>query len=499
MRFDLSVWELVRLAWRRRWRFVAFAAVPILAAIAFCAVTPAKYDASAALIVAAGHAASLEPAADRIVNLTRQDRIVNAKVAILDSEYVIRRTIEDIGPAILYPELSARLLGALVEQVFLLGQPFFLRGAPAAAAEIGQRQELIDAAFILARRALRIESKPNSDIVRIVFRHGDPDLAARFANRHAENFIQRDLALGGMQSAATFLREQQAKHIATLRETAAALSGFAKTHQIYAVEEQRRLTLRRHSELAGAMAATRSAAAEKEEQVRSIAAQLALMKPISGIPEVARLSNAAATATPSPPATGKPPLATQPRDRDVAGSEMLTRDPPLLLVRVYQDTIQGLVRANSELAGIKAVEENQAREIARTEAELIELGEKEAEFLRLQAAVAQARENAEAYARKSAMQQVEADMSARNLSSIVIAQPASPPVEAAFPNVVLILLLGTASGILLGLTAVLAPAWAPRRQSAPADPPVLAWPTARRDALGGVAHIAPARRAGRAG
>jgi len=224
------------------------------------------------------------------------------------------------------------------------------------------------------------------------------------------------------------------------------------------------------------------------------------MKPVSQLPHIARLPNAPTSATeaaaPKGPNAAAPKNAKSADAERAAGGSILTKDPPMLLVRVYQDTIQNLVKTNSEIAGLKAAQDSQRRELVSIDAELTQLSANEAEFERLRLEVTQAKERVEAYAKRAAAQQSEEAMHAGKLTNIQVVQPATIPIEASFPKPKIVIALGLISGIILGLAAALLAGliWdRPREPAGSAVQPHAAVGDDVRPKIGQIARFVPRR------
>ena len=126
-------------------------------------------------------------------------------------------------------------------------------------------------------------------------------------------------------------------------------------------------------------------------------------------------------------------------------------DPPLLLVRVYQDTIASLVRLQTELAGLRALELHQKNTLRKLDEELGSIMSKEAQFYRLQQEVIDLKANDEAFTKKLTELQVSQDLNAKKLSSVQVIQDATMPLGPVRPWTVLALGLGICAAPFLAM------------------------------------------------
>jgi uncharacterized protein involved in exopolysaccharide biosynthesis len=125
------------------------------------------------------------------------------------------------------------------------------------------------------------------------------------------------------------------------------------------------------------------------------------------------------------------------------------------MVRVYQDTVQTLVRLRSETAGFRALHEQQGRELAKVDEELRALTANEAKFESLKREVELAHRRVDLYAKKASEQQLEADLNANRFSSIRVVQAATMPLEPVFPKRHLLIPLALLVGVIGGVGAAM--------------------------------------------
>ena len=111
-----------------------------------------------------------------------------------------------------------------------------------------------------------------------------------------------------------------------------------------------------------------------------------------------------------------------------------SNNPPLLMIRVYQETMVNLFKLNAELAGALATQQQQENEAANLTEELNTLSSNEREFLLRRRALDQAAANSDLYSRRMVEEQINSELSAAKISSLRILQSAAVPVRAVFPN-----------------------------------------------------------------
>jgi uncharacterized protein involved in exopolysaccharide biosynthesis len=128
-------------------------------------------------------------------------------------------------------------------------------------------------------------------------------------------------------------------------------------------------------------------------------------------------------------------------------------DPPLLLIKVYQDSMVTLFKTSADLQGSQAIEIEQIAEIKKIKADLDSLAQKEQDFLRLTRAIANATYNADVYAKRSVEEQINAESSAERFSSLKVIQKANVPLRPVTPNYPLVTLAAAVGSGLVGVGA----------------------------------------------
>ena len=289
--------------------------------------------------------------------------------------------------------------------------------------------------------ALSVKGELNSDIIRIAFRNKDPVVAANFANAVAQTFVDRQLALQSKPGATDFFRHQWERFEEDVKRASGELETFSISTGIYAADDQRQLLLRRLSDLSTAAALNRGSISDKAGQRQSLADQLRKLAPVARSPYVSALVDTLSLDRNAP----------APRASDSRIIDDRSSDPPLLLIKVYQESMAALFKVNSDLAGAQNMQKQQVDEVANLTAELAMLSENEQKFARLKRAVGQATLNADLYERRMVEEQINAASNDAKFSSIKVLQKATIPLKPAFPNYVLVtafaVMLGGAAGL----------------------------------------------------
>jgi uncharacterized protein involved in exopolysaccharide biosynthesis len=307
-----------------------------------------------------------------------------------------------------------------------------------------------DSAYVEAWKAITVRPEPKTDMLRISYRNPDPETTAAFLNTLVQKYIARYVELTSKPNTVNFMEMHKGRAEEEFAEASAALAEFSKAEQIYSADEQQRLLLLRHSELQSALAGTTGLIGEKEAQIREISRQLVNMKLQDVSPQISALIRDTRKLRSDPaPETPTKDAAT----KDVA-TIFTASEPPLLLVRVYQDTLESLVRTNSEFSGLRDLVGHQQNELTRIEEKLANISSRRAEFEHLKRNVDLAKVSADSFARRSVDQQVDLSLSLQNILRLQVVQEATVAINPVFPTRTLIIGSGVISGLIAAFVFV---------------------------------------------
>ena len=420
---ERGIRSLAVAAWLHKFLFVLTASVVFALVIVGALAIQPVYEGATLLI---GGQSNPELAADG----TRRPAETSASLArVAESEEVVGEAIDRVGLETLVQNISPNSVSRF-ERLRRLVFP----SAEAPRAELSQR----DLFLPRIKQALSVRADTTTDIVRIAFRHPDPAVAANFANAVAQTFVDRQVALQARPGAAEFFLRQRKRFDDEVKRASDALEKFSAASGIYAVGDQQAMLLKRLSDLASALALTRGSIAEKTGQRQALADQLRKLAPVTRSAYVSSLVDQLAPDRPAARA-------------GVTALDDRTADPPLLLVKVYQDSMVELFKINADLAGVQSLQRQQTDEMARLASELGSLSGSGQTYAALKRSVDQATYNSDLYARRMVEEQITAESNAAKLSSVKVLQKATVPVRPVFPNYVLVTLaaaaLGSAAGV----------------------------------------------------
>ncbi len=174
---------------------------------------------------------------------------MNSEVEILKSRSLIEQVLTRLGPTSIYPEQKKWL-------------PAF--GVPKSHAEL-----LADAyknALRLLENNLKIDGIKKTNIIRISFRHTDPDICAKVVNTLSELYLAQHLKIHQASLSLDFLRAQNSKTLDDLSNAETALINFKQRNRIIDPADQKKLLLAKEADLQAELLRTESM--ETETQTR---------------------------------------------------------------------------------------------------------------------------------------------------------------------------------------------------------------------------------------
>lgn len=231
--------DSVRALLRRQQRVMALAAVVVAAllGIALAMQTP-LFESTALLLVKFGRELVYQPQVGDTQAFSQRDKqaVLNSEVAILLSQPVMENVVRDVGLATLYPDLAERLagLGATPED-------------PAARAEI-ESPIYVEAASRLMQ-SLTAQALPEAHVIRIAYRHPDPEVAADTVNAAVDRFTEKHLEAFAEPELVNFLTARVEEFRTRLDESEQALRDFETEHRAFALEDPQGTLLRRREEV----------------------------------------------------------------------------------------------------------------------------------------------------------------------------------------------------------------------------------------------------------
>jgi len=439
--------NMLPILWRRR--RVIYSAVLIAAGAAFlfyCLIGE-RYEPYTLLRVGQGikdrsASATGGPFGENVDLVSRIDSL--ARIGKVD--HVIRLAAQRVGPHRLFRVSEVTLSSKLYKAAASLDFSGLYGQSDAAQTRQNENNSTdLDQEGISALRDLVIaRPEGRSDLLRISFRHPDPAVAAEFLNELANALVATQADLVHIPGADIFFQQQSKRLEQEAEKAGSDLRNFSVSASIYSVVDQRSLLLKRADDLSSQIAATRGSIEDRKGQRQAIADQLHVLRPVNQSKTVTGIVNNL-------------------RGRDARDSENAVGNvpafeeaPPLLLVKVYQDAMASLLKANTDLNGLLRLEKLLVAELEKINGELASLSSKEAEYEGLKRVLVRASAAADHYGSRVIDEQINLDIAKKaQLSSVRVVQVAEKPIQPVFPRMMHLVALALAGGTALGSAIVL--------------------------------------------
>lgn len=444
---ELLLATKVLIAALRRRKVVALAVfLTVLAASLFAyQLVGRRYNAEALLLVGNG----VKDSESRSVVDSRSivdPTGINSLARLAETDDVVRKAANKVGLQRLFPKLDRMipddgpLISILREPAAKLGLEHLLP------AHHTRRND--DILISMLRRSMSVQPEGKTDLLKISFPHRDPVIAAEFVNALADALVAKQVELLNVPGAFQFFDVQRKQLQEEVQKAASRLESFSAAVSIYSINDQRTLLLNRADQLAQSLSSTQGSIVELQGRKGALTDQLLRLKPVTQSQYVSGLVSSLG-ATNVERAEGG--ARTSPAERS------LTEAPPLLLIRVYQDTMDALFKVSADFAGAKNREAHVGTELQRVNNELAALSSREADYNRLSRDLALAVTAAEGYAKRTTEERINTSLANARISGLRIAQLARPPASPAFPQLIVFLALGLVGGIVLASAAALLP------------------------------------------
>ena len=469
----LSLYDIVRVACRRKWPALTVLAIAVLGAVLYAAFTPPTYVASSRILVRIGRE-KLSPLT--VTNVPTANFVFSERPENINDEIEILRS-----PAVLdraYPALRDRLaqMSHAVENPPAadgVGATFAasLRGAKRTAASWARA--VIEAAkqpayaLGLARRvppevslrevlasSLLVTSIKETNVIVLGFAWHDPDFASFALNAIAEAYKQERLRVhANLSGAVEFYRSQKARMDAELTELDHGIDAQAASSGVSDPLAEKQLSLT----LIGALEHEQADAQLTEQQTRARIADL--QRAVQGgaewpdtpgianvnLPGLADLDSryGALTGTRNGLLTQFKPGAREIRDLDQQIAQ-LRQQKLRSLLGYYQDRVQSA----------QQTQEAAAQRLREARGRMERMGAVATQYMTLQDRREQLLTQLKAYRKQIEDLTLQQSLNEGDFASVTMLGPATPPSLPAGPRNSLIIGLAAAFGLILGLAMI---------------------------------------------
>lgn len=208
---------------------------------------------------------------------------INSEIELIVSRPLIEKVIESVGPTVIYEDLidkESGILGGLREKLYRLlnylgnmigkssedGQPFILTGS-------GRLSDQ-DAAFLRAKKALKVKGIKNSRIIEISFKHKDPQISAMVLKELVNAYLEVRTHIHKNTESYAFFKEQSENLKKKVRQNEYELKDFKEQNDVVALDEERTLLLKNKADLQAELNTSLSQKIETENRIRQILGQI---------------------------------------------------------------------------------------------------------------------------------------------------------------------------------------------------------------------------------
>lgn len=254
--------DFITLLWREKWLMIVIFVVLFGLGAAAAMTMKKSYPASASILVRLGQEYVYEPRAGDAARgaVPDTDQVIQSESEILGSAELRIRTIQAVGLGRIYPKLAEKYAGA----------------DPA-----GKRRILEEAADGMSKD-MAIQTAPDTSVIRLTYKHADPEVAAKVLNTLMEQYLvyRRAVLLDGSGGA---IAKEQANFEGRLAEADAAYQAFLDNNGIGDFASQKTSLATLQAQIETQKYATDAQLEDRTGRLATLEAQLAGVSPEIGL------------------------------------------------------------------------------------------------------------------------------------------------------------------------------------------------------------------------
>lgn len=246
-----SLRDLAYVFFRRKWVILGVFLSTVIPVTVYMLLIPPLYEATARLLVKPGReniyvspVGSPEGMHPPTI-IQRVSEVINSEIQIIESRVLIRRVVEEMGVARLFPHM-------------------LLEDSQAADAKESLRFE---AAVNRALHDLSAERVKATDVIEVGFKSYNPDMSANFIDRLIDLYLERHLEVHQSGQSYEFFRTQSAQLEQKLKTAARRLADFKKRYGIVSFDERKDLTLSKYMGVNAAIKDNDTAIKETQKRI----------------------------------------------------------------------------------------------------------------------------------------------------------------------------------------------------------------------------------------
>jgi capsular exopolysaccharide synthesis family protein len=248
-----SLRDLVYVLFRRKWIIIGVLLATVIPVTIYMICMPPAYEARSSLLIKPGReniyvAPVGSPEGTHPPTIVqRVAEVINSEIEILRSQVLIRRVVEQLRVAGLFPD---RLPA----------------GSTVADAE-DEESLPIEVAVNRALRNLSVERVKGTDVIEVAFRSHDSDIPANFVNTLVDRYLERHLEVHRSTQSYEFFKTQSKQLEQELQTAARRLADFKKKYGIVSFDQLKLLTLEKYADVNAAQKENEAAIKEAQKRI----------------------------------------------------------------------------------------------------------------------------------------------------------------------------------------------------------------------------------------
>ena len=227
--------DFLNIIFKRRLLFLLFFILTFATVTLATLMVKPVYEASARLLVETGNERVYVPATasgDLVVNINREAEI-NSEVEILKSKSLVKEVVTVLGATSIYPELGKQARGILATIL----------------PEIKDDKSLLEKAQLALQKKLRIRGIKKSNVIKVSFKHIDPQMATDVVNTLTNLYLVRRQDVHSLSQSRKFFLQQTEFLKQRLTKAQVKLEQLKRAHNVANFEEQQKILLQRMHDL----------------------------------------------------------------------------------------------------------------------------------------------------------------------------------------------------------------------------------------------------------
>ncbi len=246
-----SLRDLARVFFGRKWVIIAVFLSTVIPVTVYTFLIPPTYEAESLLLVKPGReniyvspVGSPEGMHPPTI-VQRVAEVINSEIQIIRSRVLIRRVLEKIGIARLFPDMSPE---------------------NSVATHTGETP-ISESAVNQALQNLSAERVKATDVIEVAFRSYDPDISAYFVTTLVDSFLQRHLEVHQSGKSYDFFKAQSAQLEQKLKAAARKLAAYKKKYGIVSFNERKGLILNKYVAVSAAKKDNETSIKETQKRI----------------------------------------------------------------------------------------------------------------------------------------------------------------------------------------------------------------------------------------